>query len=181
MASSDRSSQFPLIEKKYGHPIDFWFKHLSKLGDAKYADQIALLREKYGFSQAHANTVVMYHRGSTSTKRHESVNELLASMGEPHAKLASEILSCITKKFPSLECVVAWNQPMLKRGKDYIIGISASKNHLTIGPWGHDVIAHFSHELGDLKTNKKTFQVPHDWKIDDSLLHRIVQYRLGEL
>ncbi|MEY3806393.1 MAG: hypothetical protein RIR69_1205 [Actinomycetota bacterium] len=178
---NDRAKHFPKIEEKYGRPMAYWFAQLSELGDAKYPDQISLLREKFEFTQAHANAVVMYHRGSTTTRRHDSVDELLSSLGQQHEKLTREILNVITQKFPQLEPVVAWNQPMLKYGKDYVIGISASKNHLTIGPWGNDVVGQFSAELEGLKTNKKTFQVPLNWKINKTLLHRIVQFRLNEI
>lgn len=180
-SENDRSTVFPKIEQKYGQPMSYWFDQLTTLGEAKYPEQISLLREKFGFSQAHANAVVMYHRGSTTTRRHDSVDELLASLGMRHEKLTRDILDTITKKYPRLERVVAWNQPMLKYGKEYVIGISASKNHLTIGPWGNDVISKFSRDLKSLKTNKKTFQVPLDWKVDASLLRKIVQYRLGEI
>jgi len=69
-ASGDRSVHFPAIEKKHGAPITKWIKLLEKLGDAKYPEQIAFLREKHGFSQAHANALVMYVRGFNN---HEKV------------------------------------------------------------------------------------------------------------
>jgi uncharacterized protein YdhG (YjbR/CyaY superfamily) len=59
--------------------------------------------------------------------------------------------------------------------------VSASKNHLTIGPWGTDVISEFGDELKGFETNKKTFKVPLDWKVDARLLCRLVEYRLAEL
>ena len=180
-STGDRSAHFPAIEKKHGQPMRFWFDLLSDLGDAKYAEQIALLREGHGFSQAHANAVVMQHRGSTSSRRHSSVEELLDSLGDQHALLTRQIFSAITKKYPKLESVVAWNQPMLKSGDDYVIGVSASKNHLTIGPWGNDVIAVFAEDLAGFETNKKTIKVPLDWKVNGALLCRLVKYRLDEL
>lgn len=179
--SGDRSSYFPAIEKKHGKPIEYWFAQLSKLGEAKYADQLALLREKHGFSQAHANAVVMHHRGSTTSRRHSSVDELLATLSSEHRMLIEKIIDGLVKKFPDLELVVAWNQPMLKYGKDYVIGLSASKNHITIGPWGDGVMEKFAGKLSGLKTNKKTFQVPLDWKVDTGLMNDIVRYRLDEL
>lgn len=180
-SSGERSAQFPAIEKKYGKPIKHWFTQLSKLGDAKYADQIALLREKYSFSQAHANAVVMHHRGSTTSRRHSSVDELIASLPTDHQKVITEIFAVILKKFPQLELVVAWNQPMLKSGKDYVMGVSASKNHITIAPWGDNVIAVFSEALSGFTVNKKTFQVTLTEKLNPKLLHQLVQYRLDEL
>lgn len=80
----------------------------------------------------------MHHRGNTSSRRHDPVDDLLDSLPTAHAELIRRIFAMITKKHPKLEMVVAWNQPMLKSGKDYVIRVSASKNHLTVGPWGHE-------------------------------------------
>ena len=176
----DRSRHFPAIEKKHGKPMRHWFALLAKLGDVKYVDQLELLQQQ-GFSRAHANAVVMYHRGSTTTRRHDSVDDLLESLPTEHADLIRRIFAAITKKHPTLESVVAWNQPMLKSGKDYVIGVSASKKHLTIGPWGHDPMTVFATDLTGYEANKKTFKVPLDWKVDATLLNRLVRHRLGEL
>ena len=81
MASDDgdRTKFFPAIEKKHGGPIAIWIERLKDLGDAKYPEQIAYLRENHAFSQAHANALVMYARGSTSSSmRCLSVARLLA-------------------------------------------------------------------------------------------------------
>lgn len=176
----ERSQHFPAIEKKHGRPMTHWFGLLKGLGEAKYADQLALLQE-HGFSRANANALVMHHRGSTSSRRHDSVDDLLDSMPTAHAELIRRIFAAITKKHPKLELVVAWNQPMLKLGKEYVIGVSASKNHLTIGPWGDEPMTVFAAELADYETNKKTFKVSLDWKVDAALLNRIVRYRLDEI
>ena len=123
----------------------------------------------------------MQHRGSTTSRRHSSVDELLDSLEPEHADLIRRIFATITKKYPKLEAVVAWNQPMLKSGADCVIGVSASKKHLTIGPWGNDVIAVFANELEGLDTNKKTIKVPIDWEVNGDLLCSLVQYRIDEL
>jgi uncharacterized protein YdhG (YjbR/CyaY superfamily) len=179
-STGERSTLFPAIEKKHGKPMAHWFDVLRKLGDAKYAEQLACLQDR-GFSRTHANAVVMHHRGSTSSRRHDSVEDLLGSLPSEHADLIRRIFSAITKKHPKLELVVAWNQPMLKTGKDYVIGVSASKNHLTIGPWGHEPMKVFAADLAGYETNKKTFKVPLDWKVDAVLLNRLVRHRLNEI
>lgn len=58
-ASGDRSKFFPAIEKKHGQPVSHFLSELGELTDAKYPEQIAYLRENHGFSQAHANAVVI--------------------------------------------------------------------------------------------------------------------------
>jgi hypothetical protein len=64
-----REAQFPAIEKRYGEKMAYWFKVMAKLEGRKYAEQVAHLKENYGFSQAHANALVMYSRGSESSQR----------------------------------------------------------------------------------------------------------------
>lgn len=179
--SGDRSAQFPAIEKKYGKPIKFWLKELAELGKgAKYADQIALLRERHGFSQAHANTVVMYVRGSTTTRRFDSPEAFFTSLGGDREKTARAIIAAITDKFPDLELVIAWNQPMLRKGTAYVFGVMAATNHLLIAPWG-GISDKVAARLKGLEMNKKTVRVPADWKVDAGLLRLMVSERLAEI
>ena len=179
-ASSDRSSYFSAIEKKYGKPIKFYLQALGNLGDAKYAEQISLLRENFGFSQTHANALVMYARGSTSSRRVATPEDYFLSLGGEREKTARAVFATILSKYPDLELVIAWNQPMLRRGKDYIFGLMGAKNHLLLAPWGgisETILA----RLKGLKVNKKTVQIPVDWKIDAPLLRLMVKERLAQL
>jgi len=180
--SGDRSSYFPAIEKKYGQPIQFWLDALAELGAAKYPQQIALLREDHGFSQTHANAVVMFVRGSTTSKRFTSPDVYLATLPEPHQATTKAILSATLKLNAKFEVVMAWNKPMVRLGKDYIIGLSAAKNHLLIAPFGDGVLDLIDQELLiPYKVNKKTIQVPTDWKIDRPLLKQLVSFRVAQL
>ena len=56
-----REAHFPAIEKRYGEKMAYWFKVMAKLEGKKYAEQVAHLKENYGFSQAHANALVCIH------------------------------------------------------------------------------------------------------------------------
>jgi uncharacterized protein YdhG (YjbR/CyaY superfamily) len=177
----DRSKFFPAIEKKHGGPISIWIDRLRELGDAKYPEQIAFLRENHGFSQAHANALVMYVRGSTSSKRFDTPAAYFKTLEPPTAKKIKEIFSSITSAYSDLQLVMAWNQPMLKLGDQYILGISVSKNHLTIAPFNTDFVETFAKKLEKYESNKKTFKVPFDWKVDGALMRAIVKDRLAEL
>ena len=173
-SSGKREDFFPAIEKKYGEKIDYWINAVQDLEDAKYQEQISYLRENFGFSQAHANAVVMYARGSTTSKRHNDVAEYLQSLTEPRRSTVKAIVEAILKKRPSLELVMAWNQPMFKWKGHYVFGISAATNHLLIAPFDAQVIAQFSDRLDGYKVLKKTIQVPADWKVNASLLNDMV-------
>jgi hypothetical protein len=125
----------------------------------------------------------MYSRGSTSSTRHENPTEYFKSIDSKQAKKVREIIKVITTKYPDLELVVAWNQPMLKRGSDYVFGASVSTNHISIAPWG-DVLKTFApkfEKLEGVRVNKKTIAIPNDWEVDSKLLLAMIAARLKEL
>lgn len=141
---------------------------------------MAFLRDTHGFSRTHANAVVMHFRGSTTSKKFATANELFNSLDPTKAKTMKAIFSTIQKRFPELELVVAWNQPMLRIERHYVIGVAASKNHLTINPFSADALHANAAKLKKYTVNKNTFTVPIDWKIDAALLHALVKSRLAE-
>ena len=175
---SKRESHFPAIEKRYGEPMSFWFAQMKKVVGKKYPEQVAFLRGNFGFSQAHANALVMYSRGSLTSKRHETPKDFFASLEPIKAKTMRKIFSVIKKKYPKLELVIAWNQPVLKDVDRYVFGCSASKNHLLIAPWNTAVLKKLKKELSGYEVNKKTVRVPVDWKVDEKLLLAMIKETL---
>jgi uncharacterized protein YdhG (YjbR/CyaY superfamily) len=173
-----RESFFPAIEKRYGEPIKYWIKVMAPLKGAKYPEQMAHLQENFGFSRAHANALVMYLRGSESSRRFEKPKDFFDSLDPVKAKTAKKIFQVIRAKYPKLEFVIAWNQPMLKDGNQYIFGLSAATNHLLIAPFDPEIIKSLSKQLTRYKVNKKTIQVPVDWQVDEKLLLSIIRLAL---
>lgn len=179
--SGKREDFFPAIEKKYGEKITYWLKQVKDLGDAKYPEQIALLRENYGFSQAHANAVVMYVRGSTTSKRHKTLTSYLQTLPAPHRKTINSILDVAQKKRPKLELVMAWNHPMLKWNGEYVFGVSGTKNNVLIAPFDATVLEELEDRLGDYTVLKKTVRVPADWKVNASLINDMIGLAIKRL
>lgn len=160
--------------------MKFWFNVMAKLEGRKYPEQIAHLRENYGFSQAHANALVMYSRGSKSAQRFEKPADYYRTLTPQQAKTVKAIMKSIQIKFPKLELVMAWNQPMLRDGTKYVFGISATKGYLLMAPWSTDVLEELRPKLEGFKVNKKTIQIPSDWEVDSKLLHQMVKARIAE-
>jgi uncharacterized protein YdhG (YjbR/CyaY superfamily) len=165
---ASRESHFPAIEKKYGEKMAYWFKVMAKIKGKKYPEQIAHLKENYGFSQAHANALVMYSKGSLSSKRFETSADYFKAIDPQQAKTIKAIFKAIKGKHPDLELVIAWNQPMLKKDTHYIFGVSTSKDHISIAPWDQDVLRAFAPKFAEYKVLKKTIQLPNDWAINAS-------------
>ena len=182
MATKDpsREAHFPAIEKKYGEKMSYWFKVMAGLDSKKYPEQIAHLRENYGFSQAHANALVMYSRGSVSAHRYETTAQYFKSIDPMQAKTIKKMFKAIIEKYPELEFVISYNQPMLQKGTMYVFGASVSKNHISIAPWSTDVLDKFRPKLTEYRVTKKMIAVPNDWEVDVKLLQTLVKARLAE-
>ena len=176
-----REAHFPAIEKRYGEKMSYWFKVMKEIKGDKYPQQIAHLRENYGFSQAHANALVMYSRGSTSSRRHDTPTDYYKTVDPKQATTMRKIFKTIQTKYPKTELVIAWNQPMLKLGNDYIFGATATKKHILMSPWSSDVLADFADRLEHLELKKKTIGVPNDWKVEEKLILDMVKARIAEL
>jgi uncharacterized protein YdhG (YjbR/CyaY superfamily) len=179
--SGAREDYFPAIEKKYGEKMSYWFKVMKSLEGEKYPVQIAHLRENYGFSQAHANALVMYSRGSESSKRHETPAHYFKSIDPAQAKTIKAIFKAIQSKYPELGLVIAWNQPMVKVGAEYIFGVSASKNHISIAPWNQDVLKKYAPKFSEYRITKKTIALPNDWAVDTKVIQAMIKDSLAAL
>lgn len=179
--SGDREKYWPLIEKRYGEKMSYWFKQMEKVAGKKYPEQIAFLKENFGFNQAHANALVMYTRGSTTSQRVRSMDAYLKGSSAEQKKTVTAIYKAIQSKHPKLELVMAWNKPMLKLGDEYVFGVAITKNYILIAPFRADVIAEFSAQLKGYTVNKKTIQVPNDWRVDSALLNGLVKACLAEI
>ena len=154
--------------------MSHWHSVMARLAGQSYAEQMAHLVNEHGFAKAHANALVLWTRGSTSSRRVETPEAYFAALPAPQQSTAREIFRVIMAARHDLELVIAWNQPMLKRGKNYVFGLSAAKNHLTLAPWDVSLLDALRPSLTGYVVNKKTLQVPSDWKIDRKLLLALV-------
>jgi uncharacterized protein YdhG (YjbR/CyaY superfamily) len=178
---SSRASRFPAIEKKYGEPMTHWFKVMAKMKGETYPAQMAHLQENYGFSRDHANALVMYSRGSTSSQRFTTPSEYFSEIKPMQARTIKAVFAVIKAKHPALELVIAWNQPMLRQKKSYILGASVTKGYILLNPFSKEVINTFAPEMKELRVLKHTFAIPNDWEVDKKLIEGIARARLAEL
>jgi len=177
--SPERSSFFPAIEKKHGKPASHWLNLLAPLRGRTYAEQMALLQGRHGFSRAHANALVMYFRGSKSSRRFSTLAEYVAKHPDKRGATLKKIFAAARKANRDAEVVIAWNQPMLKVGDTYVFGVSAMKTYLLLGIFDADVRKQMAPRFKDYEQNKKTVRLPADWKVDAKLLEEIVVRTVG--
>ncbi|GAA0997316.1 DUF4287 domain-containing protein [Subtercola frigoramans] len=56
------ASYFPSIEKKYGHPMQYWFDLVEHAPASKHMEIVTWLKTEHGMGHGHANAVVGYVR-----------------------------------------------------------------------------------------------------------------------
>lgn len=154
---------------------------MKDLEGLKYPEQVAYLKEEHGFSQAHANALVMYSRGSVSSKRFDTLADFLKNEDAVKQKTIKKIFKVIQEKYPKSELVISWNKPMIKINNKYVFGVATTKNYLLIAPFDADTIDALRPKLKDYKVNKKTIEVPSDWKVDEKLLLTIVKESINNV
>ena len=176
-----REAHFPAIEKRYGEPMKHWFAVMKSVAGRRYPEQIAHLRENYGFSQAHANALVLFSRGSASSQRHATPTAYFKTIDAQQARTMRAIFKVVRAKYPELEFVIAYNQPMLRKGSQYVLGASAMKRYLLINPFSKAVIDASAPKLKGLRVLKHSITIPNDWEIDEKLLLAMAKARLAEL
>jgi len=176
-----REAHFPAIEKRYGEPMKHWFAVMKTIAGKRYPEQIAHLRENYGFSQAHANALVLFSRGSVSSQRHATPTDYFKSIDAQQARTMKGMFKVLRAAFPELKLVIAWNQPILRTEKDYVLGASASSKYLLINPFSKAVIETFAPKLKGYRVLKHTITIPSDWQIDEKLLVALAKARIKEI
>ncbi len=177
----DRTRYWPAIERRYGQPIEHWFAVLAAHGGTRYPELLEHLVGTHGFSRAHANAVVMYHRGSTTSRRSHDLDGHLAAVDPVAATTVRAILEGLRDRHPGTGIVIAWNQPFLKLEDRSLLSVGVQRAHLLAAPWSVDVLGAFRSELvaRGLVVNRKTFRLPFDWDVDLDLLDAMVHAELG--
>jgi uncharacterized protein len=182
-AAGDRTRHWPAIEARYGRPISHWLGLLAARAGERYPEQIAFLREEHGFSQAHANAVTMYARGSSSAKRLSSLADYLAAVEPTGATTVREIFAGLVVRHPAAEVEIAWNQPFLTLDGRRLFSVGVLPRHLLAAPGSVETLDAFrdrlEHEHG-LTVNRKTFRLPSDWDIDPGLLDAMIAVEIAQ-
>ena len=98
-----------------------------------------------------------------------------------HREKVAHVLSWVHDKYPHMERVVKWNQPMFTDHGTYIIGFSVAKKHMSVAP-ENKAITEFSsalEEAGYGYTNQ-IFHMPWDREVDYDLLKKVIDFNIED-
>ena len=108
--------------------------------------------------------------------------EFLDKIDQPeHRARTEEVLNWVAEKYPDLERVVKWNQPMFTDHGTFIIGFSTSKQHLAVAPERAGILQ-FSDDINQAgyEHTKQLVRFPWDKSVDYSLLEKMIEFNISE-
>lgn len=181
MDDGDRTRHWPAIERRTGRPAADWLALLGEHPEARYPEQMALL-QAHGLSRTHANALVQFSRGSTTSRRVTTLDGYLADADPVGAATLRTILDGLVARHPGSSIEFAWNQPFLVIDGQRRFSVALGGSHLLAAPWSVEVLDAFRDRLRDehgLVVNRKTFRIPFDWEVDAALLDALVAAELA--
>jgi uncharacterized protein YdhG (YjbR/CyaY superfamily) len=111
----------------------------------------------------------------------ENLEQYIATLDEVRGATVQRIVDAIVAEYPEATVKIAWNVPQMQFNGEYVFGIAAAKNHLTLASWNPDNLPLFADRLQGYVLNERTFRVPVDWQPDQALLRDIIADRLAQL
>ena len=110
-----------------------------------------------------------------------SLEEFYLSLPQDQQLATRRFVDFISTNFPDLELVLAWNQPMFKSGKNYIVGFMPTKKHINLLTLTDDAVTRFSAELKGYRHGSRSIALPFDWRIDAELISKIITFQLAKI
>lgn len=110
----------------------------------------------------------------------EQFNEFLEGIENPeNREKLKNILEWIHEKFPQLEPIVKWNQPMFVDHGTYIIGFSVSQKHIAVSPEvaGMKRFTEQINQAGYSQTNN-IFRIGWNESVDFELLEEMITFNI---
>ncbi|MEY5017431.1 MAG: hypothetical protein RL431_480 [Actinomycetota bacterium] len=109
-----------------------------------------------------------------------SFDEFYASLPADQERAIRRFVDHVAASRPELELVLAWNQPMFKLGKTYVIGFMPTKNHINLLTISDDAIKHFAAAIEGYRHGTRSISLPFDWDIDAQLVNDIVDFQANQ-
>ncbi len=110
-----------------------------------------------------------------------SFDDYLASLSEPERAELERVRQFVRRTVPDVEEGTSYGMPAFKYKKRPLLGIRASKTHLSVFPFSPEAIDAASVALAGFDLSKGTVRFTPDKPIPDSALEQLLRHRLLEL
>ncbi len=104
-------------------------------------------------------------------------DEFYDSLPEDQRTATERFVDHVAKMHPELELVLAWNQPMFRQGKKYLIGFMPTKKHINLLTVSDAAVTHFASDLVGYRHGTRSISLPFDWQIDNDLIEKLIAFQ----
>jgi uncharacterized protein YdhG (YjbR/CyaY superfamily) len=108
-------------------------------------------------------------------------DEYLATVPEPQRAELERIRQVVRRTVPDAEEGTSYGMPAFKFKNRPLLGLRASKNHLSVFPFSPEAVDAARDELADFDLSKGTIRFTPEKPIPDSALQRLLRERLREI
>ena len=109
-----------------------------------------------------------------------SFEEFYGSLPADQEQAIRRLVNFVAQRRTDLELVIAWNQPMFKLGRAYIIGFMPTKNHINLLTVTDTPVTAFAERIQSFTHGTRSIALPFDWQIDGQLVDDIIEFRIRE-
>jgi uncharacterized protein YdhG (YjbR/CyaY superfamily) len=111
----------------------------------------------------------------------KTVDEYIAAQPEAAQGVLATVRSAIRKALPKAEEVISYKIPAYKLKGAAVLYFAGWKQHYSLYPAGHQLVAAFKGELTPYKISKGTIRFPLDEPVPFKLIERIAKLRATEI
>lgn len=112
----------------------------------------------------------------------EHIAEYLSKIDDPsHRERTEEVFDWVKDKFPMLEPVIKWNQPMFTDHGTFIIAFSVAKKHLAVAP-ERVALVHVEEDIvkAGYDYTKELIRIPWKSPVDYNLLEKMISFNISD-
>ncbi|GMA09090.1 hypothetical protein GCM10025886_22410 [Tetragenococcus halophilus subsp. flandriensis] len=112
----------------------------------------------------------------------QNLEDYIASIEKKeHQEKFTTLTNAVYSKFPQLQLVFKWNEPMFVYKETFIISFIKTKKHITVSPEVAGIKQFFDRITAcGYSMGKSTFRIKWEEAIDYPLLYDIIQFNLDE-
>jgi uncharacterized protein YdhG (YjbR/CyaY superfamily) len=110
-----------------------------------------------------------------------SFDDYLATVPEPQRAELERIRRLVRRTVPEAEEATSYGMPAFKYKKRPLLGVSASKNHLSVFPFSPEAIEAASGSLAGFDLSQGTVRFTPGKPIPESALEQLLLHRLREI
>jgi uncharacterized protein YdhG (YjbR/CyaY superfamily) len=110
-----------------------------------------------------------------------SFDEYLAGLSAPEQAELERIRRIVRRTVPEAEEGTSYGLPAFKYNGRPLLGVRASKNHLSVFPFSPEAVEAARNSLAGFDLSKGTVRFTPDQPIPDSALEQLVRHRLAEI